>query len=326
MKSSNPSYSFEHKDGTGLTRNDQPDKSVKVAEVIDRFLSDKRLQGLSDRTLDQYEEVLGWFSDFLDVEEVLISEIDEVAVKKYLNGLIDRGLKITTVAIRFRVLRSFFNWTEDRGLIDRSPMEDIQEPKTPKKFPYVLDEEEVDQLLETAKSYTNKWTGIRDYTMVLLLLDAGLRATEILEAKKENLNLERRSLKINGKGAKDRKVFFGTQTCRWIKQWLQVREDISNPVVEKILFVDLNGNQIKQRNLTRIINRLQKRANLEDTKLSPHVLRHTAATMAVNNGLDVYSLQQMMGHEQLETSMRYVHMSGRRLEEATKKTSPIDHL
>ncbi|MFB6214308.1 MAG: tyrosine-type recombinase/integrase, partial [Candidatus Bipolaricaulia bacterium] len=89
----------------------------------------------------------------------------------------------------------------------------------------------VDQLLETAKGYTNKWTGIRDYTMVLLLLDAGLRATEILEAKIENLNLERRSLKIHGKGAKDRKVFFGTQTCRWIKQWLRIREDISNPVI-----------------------------------------------------------------------------------------------
>ena len=200
MKSSNPSYSFNHEDGTGLTRNDQPEESVEVTETIDRFLSDKRLQGLSDRTLDQYEEVLGWFSDFLEDEEALISNVGEVTVKKYLNGLMDRGLKITTVAIRFRVLRSFFNWTKDRGLIERSPMEDMSEPKTPKKFPYVLDEEEVDQLLETAKSYTTKWTGIRDYTMVLLLLDAGLRAIEILEAKKENLNLERRSLKIHGKG------------------------------------------------------------------------------------------------------------------------------
>lgn len=120
--------------------------------------------------------------------------------------------------------------------------------------------------------------------------------------------------------------FFGTQTSRWLKKWLRVREDISNPVVEEILFLDLNGNQIKQRNLNRIISKLQERADLEDIKLSPHVLRHTAATMAVNNGLDAYSLQQMMGHEQLETSMRYVHMSGRRLEEATKKTSPVDHL
>jgi len=76
----------------------------------------------------------------------------------------------------------------------------MQEPKTPKKFPYVLDEEEVDQLLEAAQGYTNKWTEIRDYTVVLLLLDAGLRATKILEVKKENLNLERRSLKIHGKG------------------------------------------------------------------------------------------------------------------------------
>jgi len=200
MKSSNPSYSFNHEDGTGLTRNDQPEESVEVTETIDRFLSDKRLQGLSDRTLDQSEEVLGWFSDFLEDEEALISNVGEVTVKKYLNGLMDRGLKITTVAIRFRVLRSFFNWTKDRGLIERSPMEDMSEPKTPKKFPYVLDEEEVGQLLETAKSYTTKWTGIRDYTMVLLLLDAGLRAIEILEAKKENLNLERRSLKIHGKG------------------------------------------------------------------------------------------------------------------------------
>ncbi|MCF7890032.1 phage integrase N-terminal SAM-like domain-containing protein [Candidatus Bipolaricaulota bacterium] len=125
MKSSNPSYSFNQEDGTKLTRNDQPDESVEVAEAIDRFLSDKRLQGLSDRTLDQYEEVLGWFHGFLDDGDVLIDEVTEVTVKKYLNGLIYRGLKITTVAIRFRVLRSFFNWTEGRALIDRSPMEDM---------------------------------------------------------------------------------------------------------------------------------------------------------------------------------------------------------
>lgn len=114
-------------------------------------------------------------------------------------------------------------------------MEDLQEPKTPKKFPYVLDESEVGQLLEAAKKYTDKWTVIGDYTMVLLLLDERFRATEILEAKKENLNLERRLLKVHGKGTKDRNVFFGTQACRWLKKWLQVREDISNPVVEEIL-------------------------------------------------------------------------------------------
>jgi len=115
--------------------------------------------------------------------------------------------------------------------------------------------------------------------------------------------------------------------CGQVKrQMAQLREEIEKRVTSNTVFIDLNGNQIKPRNLERIVSRMQRRADLEDIKLSPHVLRHTAATMAIDNGLDVFSLQKMFGWEQLQTAMRYVHMSGKRIEEAAKRCSPVDSL
>ena len=324
MNPKNPSYTFDSKNGNNKGKQTGTISNTNLSDIVNKYLTDKKLQGLSDRTLDQYKEVLGWFTNYLGVTQ--IGEISEGNVKQYMSEMMDDGIQITTVAIRFRVLRAFFNWVEGNGYVEQAPTKGIKEPKTPNKFPYVLKEKEVDQLLQTAKSRLSTWTGIRNYTIVLVLLDAGLRLNEMVNAKLSNLDEGHNSLKVQGKGAKDRKVFFGQKTSQHIEKWLTIRDDISAFISDGTIFVDLNGNAVKPRNLDRIINRMQSRAGLDDIKLTPHVLRHTAATMAVSNGLDAFSLQRLFGWEELDTAMRYVHMSGKRLEEATKDTSPVDSL
>jgi len=324
MNPENPSYTFGANNSQNVDREGAHENQLGVTETIDKYLTDKKLEGLSGRTLDQYQEVLHWFNGFTSKENIF--DIRKRDVKQYMSHMVDSGLKITTVAIRFRVLRAFFNWAESSGYLDQAPTDEIKEPKTPNKFPYVLKEDDVDKLLQAAKNRLNTWTGIRNYTIVLVLLDAGLRLSEVVNAKLANLDEDHNSLKIQGKGAKDRKVFFGDKTGTQIGKWLLVRDDISSRISDGTIFTDLNGNKIKRRNLDRIINRMQTRADLDDVKLTPHVLRHTAATMAVSNGLDAFSLQRLFGWEELDTAMRYVHMSGKRLEEATKDTSPVDSL
>ncbi|MCF7889765.1 tyrosine-type recombinase/integrase [Candidatus Bipolaricaulota bacterium] len=326
MRRENPTYDFLQDGEDDVNPNlTNRNGEARINTVVESYLNYKELDGLSSATIGQYKEILGYFMDFLD-NDMLVEDITADVVRDYMKYLLDNGIKITTIAIRYRVLRAFFNWLVDKDAIEKAPTDDIKEPKTPNKYPYVLDEDQMKKLVKVTRDRLDRWSGIRNRTIILLMLDVGLRSEEVRTAKLEDLNLDDNSLKVNGKGAKDRRVFFGELPSEWLGYWTEVRNDIEAEINTKTIFIDLNGHQIKKRNLSRIIDRLQKRAGLEDTKVSPHVLRHTAATMAVKNGLDVYSLQQMMGHEQLKTSMRYVHMSGRRLKEATKKTSPMDHL
>lgn len=326
MNKKNPSYDFLQDGEEDVNANlMNANGEAVLSTIVETYLSHKELKGLSSATLNQYEEILGYFKNFLG-NNMLVEDITEDLVRHYMQHMLEDEIKITTIGIRYRVLRAFFNWAKDQGVIEKAPTDDIQEPKTPNKFPHVLDEGQVKKLVKATRDRLDRWSGIRNRTMVLVLLDVGLRSEEVRTAKLDNLDLDDRSIKVNGKGAKDRKVFFGGEPQKWLNHWTRIRGDIEAEIETNSIFIDLNGNQIKERNLGRIISRLQKRAGLEDTKVSPHVLRHTAATLAVKNGLDVYSLQQMMGHEQLETSMRYVHMTGKRLKEAIENKSPIDSL
>ena len=297
---------------------------VQLASAMDKYESAKALANRSEKTLQQYEYVLNGFGEYLgrnpDIEEITAGH-----VRRYLQHLRDRDLAITTVAIHHRVLRAFFNWLVDEGDLEESPMANVAPPKTPNKFPRILKQEQVDQLLESEKERTDCWAGMRNYALLVVLIDMGLRRSELIEARLENLDLENHTLKVNGKGAKDRQVYFGKKTQRALKKWLHVREDITSEVVTNTIFIGMNGEKLKERNVNRILTRLSKRAGLEDVQVSPHVLRHTSATMAVENGMDGFSLRKQFGWEQMETAQRYVHMSGKRLEKAFERTSPMDN-
>lgn len=139
---------------------------------------------------------------------MIIQKIESRDIMRYLAFLMDDGLKNTSVAIHYRVLKAFFNWLTEEGAIEESPMQDIKEPKTPNKFPKVLDGKHVDRLLHTGKNWRRTWAGYRNYTIILTFLDTGLRLNELVNIGLEDLNLRERSIKVHGKGAKDRKVYF----------------------------------------------------------------------------------------------------------------------
>jgi integrase/recombinase XerD len=121
-------------------------------------------------------------------------------------------------------------------------------------------------------------------------------------------------------------VFFGSETASVLRKWLTIRDSIKPTVKPTTIFIGQNGKKLKPRNVGRLIERIQTRAGLEDTKVCPHVLRHTSATLNVKNGMDVFSLRTQFGWENMETAMKYVHMSGSRLAEKMKDASPMDNL
>jgi len=155
--------------------------------------------------MEQYDYVLGRLLEKIS-EDRKVETVEPIEIRKHLAYLMDDGLADTSVAIHYRVMRAFFNWLVDVNYLSKSPMDKIKEPKTPDKFPKFLDKKQVETLVDTARNWRRTWAGYRNFIVIITFLDTGLRLNELVTSKLENLNLEQRSLKVNGKGAKDRKV------------------------------------------------------------------------------------------------------------------------
>ncbi|MBS3787496.1 MAG: tyrosine-type recombinase/integrase [Candidatus Bipolaricaulota bacterium] len=296
-----------------------------LSEALNQFKYASQVEGKAKKTLNQYDYVFDNFTDYLTEDDPPISSITPNHVRGFLKRLMDRDLAKATVAIHHRVVQAFFNWLVDEELLEKAPTRNIDEPKTPDKYPRILDEEQTNKLIRTAENNKSTWAGFRNYTMILTFLDTGLRVNELVNARLTDLKFNERSLKVLGKGAKDRVVFFGYRTYKALRKWIDIREDKGKPLDDTV-FTSQNRDKLKTRHVQRIITRLQKKANLEDTKVSPHVLRHTAATMAVRNGMGSFALKRFFGWESIKTAMKYVHMGDQTVKEAFKKSSPIDGL
>lgn len=204
-------------------------------------------------------------------------------------------------------------------------MRNIPIPKTPKQFPRILSQKQVTQLLNPLKERVGTWYGFRNLVMTMTFLEMGLRRQELIDAKIDDLDLEGKTLKVHGKGAKDRRVFFGGKMKILLRKWLRIRENISAPVEVDNIFIGTNGKPLKARNINNIYSRIKKRAGLHGVQVSPHVFRHTSATMAVENGMDEFSLRSQFGWSDIKTALRYVHMTGKRLGQTFRESSPMDH-
>jgi len=297
---------------------------VSLDDAIKDFTLMAKVDGRSEKTLDLYSYVFkNFFHRFHQPK--FIRKIKAKDVRGYLANLMDKDLKNTTVAIHHRVIQAFFNWLVAEGKLDKSPTRNIDEPKTPNKFPKVLNEEQIEKLLYTAKNWRKTWAGHRNFIIIVTFLDTGLRLSELVNALLDDLSLKNRSLTVHGKGAKDRTVYFGKRTHRCLRQWLESREKIDN-IWDETLFIPQRGDKLKKRHVQRLITRIQREANLQDIQVSPHVLRHTAATLPVQNGLDPFSLKRQFGWAQMKTALRYVHMSNKALQESYRMSSPVDNL
>lgn len=298
--------------------------SVELSEAIAEFKLMAKVEGRSESTIDLYEYVFDRFTDKVG-EGTPIGDITTKECRKFLSELMDEGLKNTTVSIHHRVLNAFFNWLHEESFIKKSPFYPIDAPKTPNKFPRYLDEEEVKALLKAEKNRDRSWAGYRNYVMLLTFLDTGIRLSEFVNAEMDDVDLEERSLKVHGKGAKDRKVFYGKKTAKALMRWLRIRDHVEE-VWDDTIFISQNGDKLKKRNVQRLITRIQERAGLNDIQVSPHVLRHTSATLAVQNGLDAFSLKRQFGWEKIETAMRYVHMTDEKVKETYRTSSPLSNI
>ena len=216
-----------------------PKPDMSLSDAMDEFELMAKVSGKADKTIESYRYTYSSLAEKLG-KDIPLGEISTKTIRVFLAGLMDEGFSKSTVGIHYRNLKALFNWLVKENFLEDSPIEPIDEPKSPDKYPKILSEEEVEALLKTEKERKNSWAGYRNYVMLLVFIDTGVRLNEFINAKIENLDLENRTLKVHGKGAKDRRVSFGPKTAKHLNRWLRKRENVEK-VWDDTIFISQNG-------------------------------------------------------------------------------------
>ncbi len=247
-----------------------------------------------------------------------IADVTTLVVQCYLTDLHARVTAIT-VHQHFRCLRTFFAWSVEAGLLNEHPMRGMT-MKAPRTLPRVPEDEDVRRLLLACP---DTFEGRRNKSLVALLADSGLRISEALRLRIEDVNFAARTLQVRGgKGGKDGVGFFGAEAASLIRAWLAKRRD-ARP--EDYLFVTREGRPFGRIPATHILHKLSVKAGLP-RKVGTHALRHYAATSILKQTGDLELVRQVLRHESLTMALRYAHLTKPDVSAKFRRASPLDNL
>lgn len=283
---------------------------MNFSEAIFRFLDHLRLvKGASEHTLRAYSIDLEGFSLFAK------EEVSKKSVRRYLASLHEKGASPRTILRRLSSLRSFFQFAVKEGLAKENPAEEIESPKKPRRLPVSLQYAQVELLLSQPDLTT--LLGLRDRAMMELLYSSGLRLSELLGLNRKNFNERGLSINVYGKGKKERIVPITNTAAKWIRDYLNHPERNN----DEALFLNRWGKRLSARSLDRIFAVYLKKSGLSE-RITPHTIRHTIATHWLENGMDLKTIQLILGHASLATTTIYTHVSQRIKREVYNKTHP----
>lgn len=281
----------------------------ELLEFVDYLKYEKRF---SNHTSTNYQKDL---TDFINTVNKEVSKITVEDIRKYLKILYNKKYANATISRKISTLKSFFKYLEGEEKIKTNPMVLISNPKKEKKLPNFLNYNDVETLLNTPDIYT--YIGQKEALIMEMLYSTGIRVSELINIKINDIDQNNNSIRVLGKGNKERYVYYGTQ-C---KNLLNVY--IKNPQKpeSEYLFSNKHGNKINDRIIRKIIENNAIKANLK-TKVTPHTLRHTYATHMLNDGADLKSVGDLLGHKNLSTTQIYTHVSNERLRRVYLNSHP----
>jgi len=236
----------------------------------------------------------------------------------------EKVLSSHSVNSYMRSIRAFWSWLIAEGIIDRTPFSIVKVPKAQKKVVNTFSGKQLEALLAAIDLSTAE--GFRDYTLVLTLLDTGLRISELTGLKMDDLRLEDGLLKVMGKGGKERLIPFGRTVQRLLWRYIsQHRPEPLNPRCS-VVFLSRDGRPLSRNHVKNRMSKYGRRSGLQGVRCSPHTLRHTAAVTFLRNGGDVFSLQRLLGHTTLEMTRHYCEIADVDVKRAHQTASPVDNM
>jgi integrase/recombinase XerD len=276
-----------------------PDLTEKIA----LYLSSKRLEGLSPITLKDYELNLRKFAEAIKKRTDDISASD---IRVYLGTFTEH--KMSTIGTKLSTLKSFFSWLASEEVIQRDPTIKIKTPKKEKRMPKSLSIEELELLRESCAT-------TRERAFLEVMYATGCRLSEVHAINQSDINYQAMSCRVIGKGDKEREVYLSFKALFHLKKYLNTRDDDCEAlmVTERKPF-----RRLTKRGIQREIDKIAGRARL-DKKVSPHVLRHTFASLTLNNGAELAAIQAFLGHSSPATTQVYAQLSDDKKREQHKR-------
>jgi integrase/recombinase XerC len=290
--------------------------------MVNRFIEYLRYeQNRSELTVARYERSLRDFESYFKGIDASMAwtTIDADVVRNWLETLVDKGHKATSVNADLSALRSFYRFALSRKLVERDPVHGLTGPKKQKPLPQFMRENEMDKLLDQ-KEWSDTYRDVRARTIILLLYETGIRRSELTGLNDHDIDFEARQLKVTGKRDKQRIVPFGEELATELQRYIEVR-DQEMEKKSTALFLNKHGERMTGCQVYSIVREeLSKVTTMK--KRSPHVLRHTFATAMLNHEAGLESVRLLLGHESLETTEIYTHTTFEQLKRVYKDAHP----
>ena len=292
------------------------------------YLQQLMIRGLSRHTARAYESDLVQFLDFAKSRgRKELADIDRLIIRDYL-AFLRRGAdgqgkrQASSISRKLSALRSFFRFAEERGFVNENPTALIRAPKRPRRLPRPLSEEAIRALLSAA--FGESFLDARDLAILEALYSSGMRVSELTQLTISDVAEARETLRIRGKGAKERLVILGPHARSALREYLGQRKKFLEKrrrTGETALFVNRLGTALSERSVRRMLVKQLRRASLAGD-VSPHRLRHSFATHMLDRGADLRVVQELLGHESLATTQVYTQVSSSRLRQIYHQTHP----
>jgi len=313
------------------------EKAHKLFELIEYYEVCNRAEGKSLKTISWYSANLKSFRNYVKSRHLpdSLDTIDTKLLREYVLYLMKRTrynghpytpaqtelLSSATIHGHVITLRAFYNWLIVEGLAQNNPAKDLKPPKVSRKVVSTLSDEEIGAILNT---FSTSPSDARNQTLFMLLIDTGLRISELVNLKMDDVHMDEGYLKVMGKGKKERIVPIGNNAQRALQRYLfRFRPKPNNPVTNNV-FLSLSSEPLTENSMKLMFARLAKRSGV--CRLHAHLCRHTFATRFLINGGDVFSLQQILGHSTLEMVRHYVNLASSHITIQHQKFSPLDRL
>ena len=289
-------------------------------KYIDEFLDYlKVIKKHSENTIINYKTDIIEFNEFMKGNSLSVEKED---INNYLNNLYSLNEAKTTISRKLSSLRNFYNFLYKKKLIDINYFNLVGNPKKDSSLPRYVKEDDMDKMFSIPD--IRKPIGQRNLLIIRMLYATGLRVSELVNIKLKDININDRTIKVLGKGSKERIVVFGNNTYDDLMRYLNDGRYKMDTKDSEYLFLNKDGNRLSDRYVRVIIDDIIKKASLS-ISVSPHMLRHTFATNMLNNGADLVSVKDLLGHESLDTTSIYTHVSNEKIKEVYERAHPRAH-
>ncbi|MCM8825028.1 MAG: tyrosine recombinase XerC [Candidatus Omnitrophica bacterium] len=285
-----------------------------VAKCFKEFLNYIKYQrNYSGHTVSAYKADLEQFISFTGYD---IDSVDIDLLRRYLFHLkVSKKYGFRSISRKIAAIKSFFKFLAKRGYTKKNPALLIASPKIPERLPLFLTYDEIEKIIESASGTSE--TELRNRAILELLYSSGLRVGELVSLKIEDINIPEGTVKVRGKGNKERIVPVGSYALNSIFEYLKKRPWSKN----SFIFLNKKGGRITSRSVERIVKKYARLAGISK-KVTPHVFRHSFATHLLDRGADLRTVQEMLGHSDISTTQVYTHVTVQRLKELYEKHHP----